>query len=688
MQVKAQSGSTWFEALRLQAPSNQVTQLGDKSFLLETGNGNELANPSFEGSSASPWSTIACTGCTVGQDTISNNAHAGSLNSFKIAATADYSVAFVFQDVTPKGDYKGQLIEHGIWYKTTNMGLLQVCPRQNGATVGVCMPMLNLTGNWDYAYATSMGPTAGTSIGVSVIGTGNMTGTAYIDDGYVGPFRHGLSVAQSGLYGALNYAGTASCSWTTNTAAMLAFSANTNCPAPTVSGNASAPATKIPGITFTSMPPGDYLFIVNSGARCDKGSGNSDCAFELYDGTNSIGTNLSAGGGNTNQPLQTFTGRISYTDLKSNITIQMRGRVSSVTGSPSANIYNDNIGYENFTISVYYFPSISSGTAIQSTNSMRAPTYTILTSGSGTYTVPQGVSRLEIEMSGGGGGGGPSGSGGGTATDGGNTTFGTSLLTANGGGKGAYNGPIVTGGTVTVNAPAVAVVASTGGTSGPAEQARAYGFGGVGGSNQLSGANGASIAVAGSGGRYGGGGGGGGAGATSVITGAGGAAGGYIKAYIDAPSASYSYSVGSGGSGGTAGTNGSAGGAGGFGIIIIKEIYGVNVPPMKAGVISPGSNVTSVVSAVISNGGSCAIVQGSSWISSVSHPATGNCLLTIKSGVFSQEPACTCIPRFGSSSAAGACVQVTGGTATSEQFSTSVSGTVADNGFNVVCVGQ
>ena len=93
-----------------------------------------------------------------------------------------------------------------------------------------------------------------------------------------------------------------------------------------------------------------------------------------------------------------------------------------------------------------------------------APQVTSYLSGSGTYTTPAGAKYLVVVVAGGGGGG----SGSGTSLPangvaGGNSTFGTSLLTATGGGVGSY---ISTGGTATVNSPAVAIIAVQGGQGG------------------------------------------------------------------------------------------------------------------------------------------------------------------------------------------------------------------------------
>lgn len=210
------------------------------------------------------------------------------------------------------------------------------------------------------------------------------------------------------------------------------------------------------------------------------------------------------------------------------------------------------------------------------------PTVQIITSGSGTYTTPSNARFIEIEMVGGGGGGSGSGNGtsGGTGGTGGNTTFGTSLLTANGGVGGACGGLGGTGGSVTINSPATRIFSIAGTQGGSSSLQTNVTFllpSGAGGQSFFSGggspsfsntAGVAGIANSGSGGS----GGGCGSGASSNV-GSGGGSGGYIRAFITSPSATYSYAIGAGGTAGTAGTNGTAGGAGGSGIIIVREYY-------------------------------------------------------------------------------------------------------------------
>lgn len=196
------------------------------------------------------------------------------------------------------------------------------------------------------------------------------------------------------------------------------------------------------------------------------------------------------------------------------------------------------------------------------------PTTQVFTSGSGTYTTPAGCKWIEIELIGGGGGGAGSGTTAGGGGAGGNTTFGS--LTANGG-AGAANASGGAGGSASGGYFNKAG-ASGGHGSGLTNQwggrgaASTFGDGGHEGQpNQAAG--GAATANSGAGG------GGAGCGAT-VNSGGGGGSGGYLRAIINNPNASYSYAVGAGGTAGTAGSGGVAGGAGGSGVIIVTEHYG------------------------------------------------------------------------------------------------------------------
>ncbi len=219
---------------------------------------------------------------------------------------------------------------------------------------------------------------------------------------------------------------------------------------------------------------------------------------------------------------------------------------------------------------------VSTTAGVMSWQAYTAPTVQRFTSGSGTYTTPANVKYIVVQMVGGGGGGG-GGNNGTAGSTGGDTTFGSSLLTASGGVGGSNvsaSGTGGAGGAVTVNSPAISQIAIQGGR-GDAGASSAFAksgmgagtFLGQGGAGSTNAAGNAAIA------NSGGGGGGGSTNGSSSNGGNGGGSGGQIQAIITSPSATYAYAVGASGAGASAGTNGFAGGAGGSGVIIVTEYY-------------------------------------------------------------------------------------------------------------------
>src|SRR5690606_26569154 len=81
------------------------------------------------------------------------------------------------------------------------------------------------------------------------------------------------TVQQATFFGSVTTPSTASCLWGPGTS-FNSFSADSDCPVATAAGNASAPATKIPAITFANMPAGEYLFITSNVLRSGSGSGD------------------------------------------------------------------------------------------------------------------------------------------------------------------------------------------------------------------------------------------------------------------------------------------------------------------------------------------------------------------------------------------------------------------------------
>lgn len=192
----------------------------------------------------------------------------------------------------------------------------------------------------------------------------------------------------------------------------------------------------------------------------------------------------------------------------------------------------------------------------------------VLTSGSGTYTVPAMCKKLRIRGLGGGGSGAAAGVSNGNT--GGTTSFGSSGAQgiANGGGGGVSGNASNAGGAGgTASNGNFNMQGNPGGASFATGSQIILGggngapgiFGGGGSSGNASsnpGGNAVANSGAGGGGSYG-----------SSNNASGGGAGGYFETWIISPAATYAYAVGAGG---TAPTGATVGGAGGSGILIIE----------------------------------------------------------------------------------------------------------------------
>lgn len=231
--------------------------------------------------------------------------------------------------------------------------------------------------------------------------------------------------------------------------------------------------------------------------------------------------------------------------------------------------------------------TVSSGTLIYLSGTADPTASGTLTKSGGvgdtTLTFTESAKPIQLHVSAWGGGGSGTGSGTASATNGTAgtpSTFGTSLLSAGGGGVGNYQGAGGTGGTNTINSPAKTVKNIIGGNGdGYMTTSAAVAIcGGSGGVNPLGGSSGqttvGNAGLAGATNTGAGGGGGATNNTSSNYRGSGGGAGGYLEAIINSPSATYSYVVGAAGSpSGVAGTNGFGGGAGGSGCIVVEERY-------------------------------------------------------------------------------------------------------------------
>jgi len=311
-----------------------------------------------------------------------------------------------------------------------------------------------------------------------------------------------------------------------------------------------------------------YKAQTNPGNANWSGTSSNSFAVAVWDVTNFVWLNTTA---NFAMTQSSGIGQASGTFQTGASTAQLR-----------LVVYNANATTGAATV---YFDDFSVGPQSVSIGSLAQANTVQTLSGSGNYTTPSNVYMIRVKMAGGGAGGQGSGSSPVDATSGTLSTFGTSLLTANGGsravGTSAAGGA---GGTATINSPAIGTALTGGqGQSGTALSAAGLrGLGGFGGDTPYFGGGGKTAQYTGNGtagtaNTGGGGQGGGNNGAANVITGAGGGSGGFIDAFVfPTPGQVFAYSVGGGGAGATGATlNGAAGAAG---TIVVEEFYrGQNV---------------------------------------------------------------------------------------------------------------
>ena len=666
--TKGQSDANAQTTFNVQVPFNQKTSLGGVTSLLETGNGNMLTDPGFEGGGTSWTASGGTYAITTTAANIGSGAKAASWDSSAAAQTLTSATVTI-----PAGMYGQNSL---VSCKIQGAGATHLIQAYDGTNVVASQTISSFAG-YTPSVLNFVAPSSGT-LALRIVSVASNEPIIYIDDCTLSLAGNLYPVSQMTEIGTISVTGCAA-DWTTSSATYANFGTQTGC-AYTTTGALSAPATNVPGFRAT-IGPGVYVAFVTS--TFYNAAANVTSLFRMHDGTsgsreenytqNATGMYNQQGGGSFS---------FLYTAPQNNITIQMQGQ------SPSANAIFVSQATAPFFVKFYKIPSVSD-TAINSNQNV-FPTVQKFTTGSGTYTKPLGVSWIKVKMVGGGGGG----AGGGTSApaggNGGVSTFGTSLLTANGGVGATQVGGA--GGSASIAGAAIGTALSGGSGGGAGYAAVASGWsGGSGAATPFGGSGGggsgnASAGLAGVANSGSGGGGGGSNDSAATLGGGGGGAGGYVEAIINAPDVSYSYAVGAAGTAGTAGTSGSAGAAGGSGYIEVTEYYGaMNAPIIIGSVTSNSLGAERIERLKITNSTSSASQSGS-W-ASVSNNGTGRASVTITAGMFSATPVCTCTTAAANN--AQSMCQITGLTNTSFEARTrdSTTGGLVSEDAYVVCMG-
>jgi hypothetical protein len=343
------------------------------------------------------------------------------------------------------------------------------------------------------------------------------------------------------------------------------------------------------GTGQTSFTTGDILYASSSSALSKLGIGSSGNILLVSGGLPAWGSAPAS------SPLTTKGDLYTYSTTNARLAVGTDGYILTASSPQATGLqWASAATISGATVT----PTVSYVDSIQHSGGFSA-------NGSGTYTTPANVLWIEVEVVGGGAAGGNSGTAALVAGTAGNpSSFGTSLITSNGGaigtsGSGAIGG---LGGTPVINSPAISIGSYPGGGGQSTLFSQIATIGPTGGAGGVSCASGGAISstqAAGSSAIAGSGSGGSGGGMPTVSgnnsSGPGGGAGACARALIIGPGSSYNFVVGASVAGPTAGTSGNAGGAGASGHIRIIEHY-------ANGAVGNGGAIQPTVSKATSSG--------------------------------------------------------------------------------------
>jgi len=329
----------------LRVPNYQATDTGGITGLIETGSTQLLSNGGFEANTVTSGWTV--TAGTASKDTSTQLDGIAGLSM----SLSSVNGTVLSQTYSSCSKYNGQNMEATAWIKTS-LTTVQVCALVAGNEVS-CYSVPG-TGTWVQAPVNFV---AAGSCGVRVKTTSSSSGTVKVDLAYLGLARNIGSVAQAQLIGQVKVTG-CSAAWITNATSISAFSAQTGCSYSILqgSGNVTAPATNIPGLTFSRLPPGNYLLKYEGTVLAHWASASGSAKFQFWDGTNTANEISWIGDANASGYYSGASGiqqTIAYTSPQSNVTISVRGYASA--SGVDAQIFGTTSNPGVF--SVYYFPT-------------------------------------------------------------------------------------------------------------------------------------------------------------------------------------------------------------------------------------------------------------------------------------------------------------------------------------------
>lgn len=310
----------------------------DKAFIL---NRNLLQNPGFEGSIAK-WS--ASGGPFTLNVTASNIALGAGSGSWDGSASSQTLTSTAV--AVPAGLY-GRNGE--VSCNIMGSGATHLLQAYDGSNV-LASTTITSASTFQKTRLNFIFPSTASSVSLRLVTVASNEPTIYVDECYLGEATNLSQVSQASELGTLEYTGTANCVWQV-TGGFSSYAADTDCATPTVTGSATAPGTKIPGVVFSNMPPGKYMVVAQGTFGTSDGATN--CNFRISDGTNvSPATEVTA----VNTTASHIVGSFSYTTAQSSLTFQIQGRVQSGAGSCDIKT-NDANQNRDLAFFVYRYPT-------------------------------------------------------------------------------------------------------------------------------------------------------------------------------------------------------------------------------------------------------------------------------------------------------------------------------------------
>jgi hypothetical protein len=342
--LKGQSGAK-ATTFNFEVPNNTATKTNTGG-LIETGNKNILTNGSFEHSNFKEgWNHGALAPVEEISSTVIDGKKIAVFNpsAQEVLLT---NTSTLYASAFGLGGVQGLAM-----CRINSNVALKMCSINNSVTSTTNCVDVNTDAKWGlYKVPFILGET---NNGVSIASSGNVTGTVYVDDCFVGPQDLKQDVSGAIKVGSIRFSGCAS--WWTSTSTSYAAMGTTSCTV-TTTGNVSAPTTNIPGFRLLNRQAGKYKFEASGEFIKSVSTTNSTIGFVFRDttsGTNSQNENIaqhaSSAGGVLSVPF--IKGDMEYTN-SGDTSFEIYGKTSTTTSGTQAGITN----FAPLVIDVFYFP--------------------------------------------------------------------------------------------------------------------------------------------------------------------------------------------------------------------------------------------------------------------------------------------------------------------------------------------